>query len=188
MNAERRTYKSVRVPAIRELPRFAGYRCLFALSVDIATLVFPTMELWHPGLSCLSSPVWTYNKTVIRVMHGWCHAVNFQVGSMHFPVIQRIITVDFSRAISMFTRRRFSLRSKLFPPPLRSPVRRRVPTAACALVASGRCADAVRRIRLATSQQLEPRLRLALKKFLHDSCRACWSSLCQVPGHISVIH
>ncbi|WP_228777770.1 hypothetical protein, partial [Pseudomonas aeruginosa] len=29
---------------------------------------------------------------------------------------------------------------------------------------------------------------LALKKFLHDSCRACWSSLCQVPGHISVIH
>ncbi|HCF6293545.1 TPA: hypothetical protein NIH99_001389 [Pseudomonas aeruginosa] len=56
------------------------------------------------------------------------------------------------------------------------------------LVASGRCADAVRRIRLATSQQLEPRLRLALKKFLHDSCRACWSSLCQVPGHISVIH
>ncbi|WP_220683043.1 hypothetical protein, partial [Pseudomonas aeruginosa] len=44
-----------------------------------------------------------------------------------------IITFDFSRAISMFTRRRFSLRSKLFPPPLRSPVRRRVPTAACAL-------------------------------------------------------
>ncbi|MCT5900389.1 hypothetical protein LZM58_30315, partial [Pseudomonas aeruginosa] len=71
--------------------------------------------------------------SVFAAAHGWCHAVNFQVGSMHFPVIQRIITVDFSQAISMFTRRRFSLRSKLFPPPLRSPVRRRVPTAACAL-------------------------------------------------------
>ncbi|HGM6562390.1 TPA: hypothetical protein ACKP6H_005074, partial [Pseudomonas aeruginosa] len=93
-------------------------------------------RLWNSGipasLACLRQ-FGLIIKTVIRVMHGWFHAVNFQVGSMHFPVIQRIITVDFSRAISMFTRRRFSLRSKLFPPPLRSPVRRRVPTAACAL-------------------------------------------------------
>ena len=120
------------------------------------------MELWHPA-SCLSSPVWTYNKTVIRVMHGWCHAVNFQVGSMHFPFIQRIITVDFSRAISMFTRRRFSLRSKLF--------RRR---------SEVRCADECQRRRAHSLQvgaapmlfgesvlrqvnNFEPRLRLALK-------------------------
>lgn len=188
MNAERRTYKSVRVPAIRGIASFrrvppplrAIRRHCNACISDYGTLA--------SGLSCLSSPVWTYNKTVIRVMHGWCHAVNFQVGSMHFPVIQRIITFDFSRAISMFTRRRFSLRSKLFR--RRSEVRcadecqRRRAHSRCKWALRRCCSENPSCDKSTTRTTASP----SIEKFLHDSCRACWSSLCQVPGHISVIH